>query len=194
MKIWSMVNDPANHEFIRWNDDGKTFQVFHREDFMKVILPKYFKHNNFASFVRQLNMYGWHKVQDVANGTLNQNSDKNGQDEIWQFENPNFIKDREDLLDKIVRNKSSSNQDDVSGVSFNGINNSANLSLILQELETIKMNQYVISEDLRRVRQDNKMLWQENYLNRERNQVQGRTLDKILKFYLLFMVIMLIKY
>ncbi|KGR17022.1 heat shock transcription factor, other eukaryote [Candida albicans P78048] len=182
MKIWSMVNDPANHEFIRWNDDGKTFQVFHREDFMKVILPKYFKHNNFASFVRQLNMYGWHKVQDVANGTLNQNSDKNGQDEIWQFENPNFIKDREDLLDKIVRNKSSSNQDDVSGVSFNGINNSANLSLILQELETIKMNQYVISEDLRRVRQDNKMLWQENYLNRERNQVQGRTLDKILKF------------
>ena len=128
---------------------------------MKVILPKYFKHNNFASFVRQLNM-GWHKVQDVANGTLNQNSDKNGQDEIWQFENPNFIKDREDLLDKIVRNKSSSNQDDVSGVSFNGINNSANLSLILQELETIKMNQYVISEDLRRVRQDNKMLWQEN--------------------------------
>lgn len=182
MKIWSMVNDPANHEYIRWNDDGKTFQVFHREDFMKIILPKYFKHNNFASFVRQLNMYGWHKVQDVTNGTLNQSSDKNGLDEIWQFENPNFIRDREDLLDKIVRNKSSSNQDDVSGVSFNGINNSANLSLILQELETIKMNQYMISEDLRRVRQDNKMLWQENYLNRERNQVQGRTLDKILKF------------
>ena len=68
------------------------------------------------------------------------------------------------------------------GVSFNNLNNAANLSLILQELETIKMNQYAISEDLRRVRLDNKMLWQENYLNRERNQVQGRTLDKILKF------------
>ncbi|RCK63986.1 Heat shock transcription factor [Candida viswanathii] len=185
MKIWSMVNDPANHDYIRWNDDGKTFQVFQREDFMKIILPKYFKHNNFASFVRQLNMYGWHKVQDINNGTLNQSCDKNGPDEIWQFENPNFIRDREDLLDKIIRNKSSSNQDDINGsggVSFNNLNNAANLSLILQELETIKMNQYAISEDLRRVRQDNKMLWQENYLNRERNQVQGRTLDKILKF------------
>lgn len=185
MKIWSMVNDPANHDYIRWNDDGKTFQVFQREDFMKIILPKYFKHNNFASFVRQLNMYGWHKVQDINNGTLNQSCDKNGLDEIWQFENPNFIRDREDLLDKIVRNKSNSNQDDMNGnggVSFNNLNNAANLSLILQELETIKMNQYAISEDLRRVRLDNKMLWQENYLNRERNQVQGRTLDKILKF------------
>ena len=76
MKIWSMVNDPANHDYIRWNDDGKTFQVFQREDFMKIILPKYFKHNNFASFVRQLNMYGWHKVQDINNGTLNQSCDK----------------------------------------------------------------------------------------------------------------------
>ncbi|KAL6449508.1 CTA8 Heat shock transcription factor [Candida maltosa Xu316] len=181
MKIWSMVNDPANHEYIRWNDDGKTFQVFHREDFMKIILPKYFKHNNFASFVRQLNMYGWHKVQDISNGTLNQSCDKNGAEEIWQFENANFIRDREDLLDKIIRNKSTSTQDDI-GVSFNNVNNAANLSLVLQELESIKMNQYAISEDLRRVRQDNKMLWQENYLNRERNQVQGRTLDKILKF------------
>ncbi|CAK9436814.1 uncharacterized protein LODBEIA_P13360 [Lodderomyces beijingensis] len=181
MKIWSMVNDDANSEYIRWNDDGKTFQVFHREDFMKIILPKYFKHNNFASFVRQLNMYGWHKVQDINNGTMNQSFDKNGSDEIWQFENPNFVRDREDLLDKIVRNKSTSGQDELLDAPH-GNSTSSNMSLILSELETIKMNQYAISEDLRRVRHDNKMLWQENYLNRERQQVQGRTLDKVLKF------------
>ncbi|CAI5757363.1 unnamed protein product [Candida verbasci] len=182
MKIWSMVNDPANKEYIRWNEDGKTFQVFHREDFMKIILPKYFKHNNFASFVRQLNMYGWHKVQDISNGTLNSNCDKNGgNDEIWQFENPNFSRNREDLLDKIVRNKSNSNQDEIA-ISDNINTNNANISLILQELENIKMNQYTISEELRRIRSDNKTLWHENYLNRERNEIQGRTLEKILKF------------
>jgi heat shock transcription factor len=173
MKIWSMVNDPANKEYIRWNDDGKTFQVFHTEEFMKVILPKYFKHNNFASFVRQLNMYGWHKVQDITNGTLNQGKVDN--DEICQFENPYFIRDRKDLLDKIVRNKSVNQAEEVDS-------NSINFNVILSELDQIKMNQMAIGEDLRRVRKDNKTLWQENFITRERHQHQAKTLDKILNF------------
>ncbi|CCE81567.1 Piso0_002226 [Millerozyma farinosa CBS 7064] len=174
MKIWSMVNDPANHEYIRWNESGKTFQVFHREEFMKLILPKYFKHNNFASFVRQLNMYGWHKVQDINNGTLNKDDKLN--DEIWQFENPYFIKGREDLLDKIVRNKS------ISQEAENTESENINLQIMLNELDQIKINQMAITEDLRRIRKDNKTLWQENYITRERHQQQSQTLEKILKF------------
>lgn len=174
MKIWSMVNDPANHDYIRWNDNGKTFQVFHREEFMKLILPKYFKHNNFASFVRQLNMYGWHKVQDISNGTLNKDDKSN--DEIWQFENPYFIRGREDLLDKIVRNKSISQESDHLEAG------NLNFQSVLNELDQIKVNQFAISEDLRRVRNDNKTLWQENFMTRERHQQQAQTLEKILKF------------
>lgn len=177
MKIWSMVNDSSNHDYIRWNEDGKTFQVFHREEFMKSILPKYFKHNNFASFVRQLNMYGWHKVQDISSGTMGGNLES---DEIWQFENANFLRDREDLLDKIVRNKS------VNAESFGGggvtVGEENNVQIMLNELDQIKMNQLAITEDLRRIRKDNKTLWSENFQTREKNQHQAKTLDKILKF------------
>lgn len=166
VKLWNMVNDPSNAEFIRWLPDGKRFEVVHREGFMKFVLPKYFKHNNFASFVRQLNMYGWHKVQDVSSGSLNSSDDG------WQFENENFQKDNEGLLDNIVRNKSSHKEDD----------EEVDFALVLSELDQIKMNQLAITEDLRRVRQDNELLWKENYLTHERHKAQAETLDKIMRF------------
>ena len=45
--------------------------VAQNEKFTKHILPKHFKHSNFASFVRQLNKYDFHKVRH--------NNEENGQ-------------------------------------------------------------------------------------------------------------------
>jgi hypothetical protein len=41
---------------ITWADDNCSFWVSNIEQFARDILPIYYKHNNYASFVRQLNM------------------------------------------------------------------------------------------------------------------------------------------
>jgi heat shock transcription factor len=56
-KTHQLVDDQTIDDVISWNDDGSTFIVWNPTVFAKDLLPKYFKHNNFSSFVRQLNTY-----------------------------------------------------------------------------------------------------------------------------------------
>ncbi|ESO12067.1 hypothetical protein HELRODRAFT_62329 [Helobdella robusta] len=55
-KLWSLVEDLSTNDLIYWDISGKSFHVSDQTRFAKEILPLYFKHNNIASFIRQLNM------------------------------------------------------------------------------------------------------------------------------------------
>ena len=50
-------NDTSSSMIVSWNEVGDGFVVWHPAEFSDLILPKYFKHNNFSSFIRQLNTY-----------------------------------------------------------------------------------------------------------------------------------------
>ncbi|KAJ4291548.1 kinase-regulated stress-responsive transcription factor skn7 [Collariella sp. IMI 366227] len=97
-KLYKMLEDPSYNSVVRWNADGDSFVVLENEKFTKTILPKHFKHSNFASFVRQLNKYDFHKVR---------HNEETGESpygrDAWEFRHPEFRADRKDNLDNIRR-------------------------------------------------------------------------------------------
>lgn len=61
-KTYSMICE-SPPTIASWNHDGTSFYVLDSKSLSEIMIPKYFKHNNFSSFVRQLNFYGFHKVR-----------------------------------------------------------------------------------------------------------------------------------
>ncbi|PWN28250.1 winged helix DNA-binding domain-containing protein, partial [Jaminaea rosea] len=100
-KLRSMVDDPSTDSLITWQPTGLTFIVPNHVRFAKEVLPRFFKHNNFPSFVRQLNMYGFHKVPSLQQGSLKHEQDM----EVWEFEERHFQRDRPELMGLMQRKK-----------------------------------------------------------------------------------------
>lgn len=82
------MNNGKNSDLIRWSEDGKKFIVLDEDEFAKKLIPEMFKHNNYASFVRQLNMYGFHKVVGLADNSMRASEKKNKSPNM--YEHPYF--------------------------------------------------------------------------------------------------------
>ncbi|TAQ83730.1 hypothetical protein B7494_g7944 [Chlorociboria aeruginascens] len=95
-KLSSFLDDGKNTELIRWSDRGDSFVVLDEDEFAKTLIPELFKHNNYASFVRQLNMYGFHKRVGLSDNSMKASERKNKSPS--EYYNPYFKRGHPNLL------------------------------------------------------------------------------------------------
>jgi len=96
---YEMITD-CDPDLAEWTSDGEMFVVKNPALFAKRVIPEYFDHSKFESFTRQLNFYGFNKVEskvirikDIDPGTINHVT----------FYNEYFKRGRRDLLGTIQR-------------------------------------------------------------------------------------------
>lgn len=144
--LYRMCNqDNAQHrECIHWDDSGSSFWVSSIEKFARDLLPIYYKHNNYASFVRQLNMYGFHRSTDTK-GRI-----EPGVEMVEHFTHPYFQRGREDLLTHIHRKSSSKVMKKSRSVKGE---DGASDTRLQQELTSLRESQLQLAETMRQMQE-----------------------------------------
>ncbi|XP_075772952.1 heat shock factor protein 1 isoform X2 [Pelodiscus sinensis] len=172
-KLWTLVEDPDTDPLICWSPSGNSFHVFDQGQFAKEVLPKYFKHNNMASFVRQLNMYGFRKVVHIEQGGL-----VKPEKDDTEFQHPYFIRGQEQLLENIKRKVTS-----VSSIKNEDIKvRQDNVTKLLTDVQLMKGKQESMDSKLVAMKHENEALWREVASLRQKHAQQQKVVNKLIQF------------
>ena len=109
----SFLEEERNTDLIRWSDQGDSFIVVDEDEFARTLIPELFKHNNYASFVRQLNMYGFHKKVGLSDNSMRASEKKNKSPS--EYSNPFFKRGQPILLWLIQKPKNTATKGSAKG-------------------------------------------------------------------------------
>ena len=96
-KLYDILTNSLYQKIISWNNDGTAILIKDTFKLCEIVLPIFFKHNNFSSFVRQLNLYGFHKSKGMTKeGELFEHDELNKESTNEQIE---------EIMNKYKKNK-----------------------------------------------------------------------------------------
>ncbi|XP_045128628.1 heat shock factor protein-like isoform X4 [Portunus trituberculatus] len=181
-KLWRLVDDAKTNDLISWTQNGRSFIIQNQAKFSRELLPQYYKHNNMASFVRQLNMYGFHKVVSADSGGLRVERDE------MEFAHPHFLRGQENLLENIKRKQQRRLASD--GVVFTQIPTSRsvivednkNMNKLLSDVRDMKRDQDSMNSKLHNLKRENEALWREYANMRQKFTKQQQIIEKLIHF------------
>ena len=150
-KLYDILKNNSYSKIIHWDTDGKRVIISDVVNLCNLVLPKFYKHHNYSSFVRQLNLYGFHKSKGISkcgdSYELEAFHSKATKEEISKIVKPN--KKMKNLVEYIKSNQkeesadndflSTGSENDVLKFLFEKTEENAQSSLILRkEMDELK--------------------------------------------------------
>ncbi|WMV42332.1 hypothetical protein MTR67_035717 [Solanum verrucosum] len=162
-KTYEMVEDSSTDEVISWSTTRNSFIVWDSHKFSTTLLPRFFKHSNFSSFIRQLNTYGFRKVDP----------------DRWEFANEGFLGGQKHLLKTIKRRRNV-------GQSMNQQGSGACIEIgyygMEEELERLQRDKNVLMTEIVKLRQQQQSTRNQIIAVGEKIESQERKQEQMMSF------------